>query len=122
MLLTIEIPDDLVYAAGRLSPNQVPLQQLVVTALRAHVGGPAAAMYAQMGRKDLLALALKNLAAQPVGASFTLRALLVEQAWEALSDGDRRQLGKELKHAAEQSGLVGLPTATSAGAVYQRIA
>ena len=106
MKICIDIPDYvLLQFAHRASASGIGIEEEIVNFLTGQ-SSPAHKRYLGMSRKDRLDEAIIALVKKEVGSTFTLRSLILDEGWETLSDGDRRQLGKEMKVAALKSNMV----------------
>ncbi|WP_322737070.1 hypothetical protein [Delftia tsuruhatensis] len=123
MQIIINLPDDLIARITQEpNPHGHSLEKRIEIYLEAGFGQPAKAKYASMSMDEMVALAVETMRQHKVGERCTLQSLLVDQAWDILSDGDKRQLGRLVRAKIEGSGLATFERNSSNLAIYTRTA
>ncbi|SER53239.1 MULTISPECIES: DUF1413 domain-containing protein [Pseudomonas] len=120
MLVTLNIPDDLVAAliAQSKEAGTTPVEAFIEELLRDALEQPAAESTLV---ETTLHEAIQGLDKIPSGEEFFLEDVLDSQAWSAMSNGERKSLGRRFRKAVESKGLAEWQRRNYANkAVYKR--
>jgi hypothetical protein len=119
MIVTLDIKDEVLAALlERSSSTSSTVEELLNTLLASALDQP---MTETVDHQQVIKLALTKVQRLPAGQEFTLDDVIDQDAWQIMSTGDRKSLGKAFRKQAEASGLAAWSYRNSSNkAIYTR--
>lgn len=120
MRLIVDIPDHMIHGLLTLPGSKLDIQQLIIDLIKERLDQPSKIHYAAKSVSEILEQAVQTMRETDSGKRRTLQSLLPDQAWDCLTPGEKRQLGKDLRARVDMEGLADLDKSSSNLAIYTK--